>query len=63
LRRINSQAGASEFLFSCVVCFLACFETLIRYFNKLGYIQVQFSPFFCAEIMGLLSHMWLLMDG
>ncbi|CAM6083759.1 unnamed protein product [Calypogeia fissa] len=40
LRRVNEQAGASEFLFSCVVCFLAVYETLIRYFNKMGYIQV-----------------------
>ncbi|KAL2651914.1 hypothetical protein R1flu_020042 [Riccia fluitans] len=40
LRRINAQGGASEFLFSCVTCFLHCFETLIRYFNKWAYIQV-----------------------
>ncbi|KAL3699919.1 hypothetical protein R1sor_017941 [Riccia sorocarpa] len=40
LRRIDAQGGASEFLFSCVTCFLRCFETLIRYFNKWAYIQV-----------------------
>lgn len=51
LRRINSQAGASEFLFSCVLCFLACYEHLIRYFNKMGYIQVAIygKPFLRAS--------------
>ncbi|BBM99919.1 hypothetical protein Mp_1g24830 [Marchantia polymorpha subsp. ruderalis] len=40
LRRISAQGSASEFLFSCVACFLHCFEKLIRYFNKWAYIQV-----------------------